>query len=59
MKLLLVSICCLILTPLIGQETAIIDLFKIDYETPLTIALEDLKAEEDPDLVQDTKKKKK
>ena len=59
MKLLLVSFCCLILTPLLGQETAIIELFKIDYETPLTIALKDLKPEEDRNLVQDTKKKKK
>ena len=42
-----------------GQETAILDLFKIDYETPLTIALKDLKVEEDPDLIQNTKKKKK
>ena len=59
MKSPLILFCCLILTPLMGQETAIIDLFKIDYETPLTIALKDLKAEEDPDLVQNTKKKKK
>ena len=59
MKSLLIPICCLTITPLMGQETAILDLFKIDYETPLTIALKDLKVEEDPDLIQNTKKKKK
>ena len=59
MKTLLVYFCCLVITPLMGQETVILDLFKIDYETPLTIALKDLKAEENLDLIQDTKKKKK
>ena len=59
MKTLLYTFCILTLMPLMGQEAAIVDLFKIDYETPLTIALKDLKAEEDPDLVQDIKKKKK
>ena len=59
MKTLLYTFFILTLLPLMGQETAIVDLFKVDYETPLTIALKDLKAEEDPDLVPDTKKKKK
>ncbi|MDA7854685.1 hypothetical protein N9922_00395 [Cyclobacteriaceae bacterium] len=59
MKTLLYSFCVLTLLPLLGQEAAIVDLFKVAYETPLTIALKDLKAEEDPDLVPDTKKEKK
>ena len=59
MKTLLYSFCVLTLLPLLGQEAAIVDLFKVAYETPLTIALKDLKAEEDPDLIPDTKKEKK
>ena len=57
MKTLLVYFCCLVITPLMGQETVILDLFKIDYETPLTIALKILSRGES-DLVQDTKEKK-
>ena len=59
MKTLLYSFFVITLLPLMGQETAIFDLFKVAYETPLTIALKDLKAEKDPDLALETKKKKK
>ena len=59
MKPLLYLFCAITILPSLGQEAAIVDLFKVAYETPLTIALKDLKAEEDPDLVPDTKKEKK
>jgi hypothetical protein len=43
MKTLLYSFFVITLLPLMGQEAAIVDLFKVAYETPLTIALKDLK----------------